>query len=439
VSTQGVPLKGPLGPRDGHDRTWRLVEDLFPLFRAVTGPGVRATLARIADELPIDVHEIASGTPVLDWTVPDEWSVREAWIEGPDGRRFADISQTNLHLMSYSRPVRGRFSLAELDEHLYSIPDRPHAVPFKASLFGNSWGFCIAHADRVALADGDYEVCVDSTLAPGSLTYGELVLPGDTTDEILLTAHVCHPSMANDNLSGIAVLTEMGHRLADRSRRFTYRLLFIPGTFGSITWLATHRDVVPRIQHGLVLTGLGDSSVLHYKRSRRGTTVTDRAAEIVMRDRGVGDRCIPFSPYGYDERQFCSPGFDLAVGRLSRSLHGEFPEYHTTDDNLSFIDEGRMLDAADAVGAILDVLETNRTVINLSPEGEPQLGRRGLFTTLGGGIDAKSMEMVLLWVLSDSDGTKDLIDIAEHCGFPYAQVERAASALEAAGLLKAVG
>jgi aminopeptidase-like protein len=276
-------------------------------------------------------------------------------------------------------------------------------------------------------------------LAPGSLTYGEVVLPGETNDEILLTSHICHPSMANDNLSGIAVLTEIGRRLANRSRRFTYRLLFIPGTFGSITWLATHRDVVHRVRHGLVFTGLGDGSVLHYKRSRRGTTDTDRAAEIVMRDRGVGDRCIPFSPYGYDERQFCSPGFDLAVGRLSRSLHGEFPEYHTTDDNLSFIDEAQMVDATDAVDAILGVLETNRTLLNLSPEGEPQLGRRGLYTTLGGGIDSKSMEMVLLWLLSDSDGTKDLIEIAEHCEFPYTQVERAASALEGAGLLKAVG
>ncbi|MEO5841583.1 MAG: DUF4910 domain-containing protein [Acidimicrobiales bacterium] len=421
---------------DGDDRTWRLVEDLFPLHRAVTGPGVRATLARVAEEIPLDVHEVPSGTPVLDWTVPDEWTVREAWIEGSDGRRFADISQNNLHLMSYSRPVRGRFSLAELDDHVHSMPDRPHAIPFKASLFGNSWAFCLAHNDRVALAEGDYEVCVDATLEPGSLTYGELVLPGETTDEILLTTHVCHPSMANDNLSGIAVLTEIGRRLADRTRRYTYRLLFIPGTFGSITWLAMHREAVARVRHGLVLTGLGDASSLHYKRSRRGSTEIDRAADIVFRDRAAGDRSIPFSPYGYDERQFCSPGFDLAVGRLSRSLHGEFPEYHTSDDNLSFIDLAQLNDAADAVDAILDVLESNRTMVNLAPEGEPQLGRRGLFTSLGGGIDAKSFEMVLLWVLSDSDGSKDLIDIADHCKLPYSQVVHAADALEAAGLLE---
>ena len=421
------------------DRTWRLVEDLFPLHRAVTGPGVRATLARVAQEIPIEVHEVPTGTPVLDWTVPDEWSVREAWIEGPDGRRFADISHSNLHLMSYSRPVRGRFSRAELDAHLHSIPDRPHAVPFKAALFGSSWAFCIAHEDRMALVEGDYEVCVDSTLAPGSLTYGELVLPGQTTDEVLLSTHICHPSLANDNLSGIAVLTELARRLANRSRLFTYRVLFIPGTFGSITWLATHRDAVARVRHGLVLTGLGDPSALHYKRSRRGATEIDRAAEIVFRDRGVGDRCIPFSPYGYDERQFCSPGFNLAVGRLSRSLHGEFPQYHTSDDNLSFIQEGQLFDSVDAVEAIFDVLETNRTMVNLAPEGEPQLGRRGLFTTLGGGIDSKSLEIVLLWVLSDSDGSKDLIDIAEHCGFPYTHVVRAANALESAGLLEAVG
>ena len=424
---------------DGQQRMWRLVEDLFPLHRAVTGPGVRATLARIAEDLPIEVHEVPSGTPVLDWTVPDEWTIREAWIKGPDGRKFADISQSNLHLMTYSVPVRGRFSRAELETHLHSLPQRPHTVPFKTSLYGNTWAFCIAHADRLALEDGEYEVCVDSNVAPGSLSYGELVVPGSSTDEVLLSTHTCHPSMANDNVSGMVVLTEIGRRLLHRPHRYTYRLFFGPGTLGSIAWLATHRDVVARIRHGLVLTGLGDRTPLNYKRSRRGTTEIDRVAEIILRDRGVGDRCIPFVPYGYDERQYCSPGFDLAMGRLSRSLHGEFPEYHTTDDNLSFIDEGRMLDAADAVSAILDVLETKRTVINLSPEGEPQLGRRGLYTTLGGGIDSKSMEMVLLWVLSDSDGTKDLIDIAEHCQFSYSQVERAACALEAAGLLKAVG
>lgn len=418
---------------------WGLVEDLFPIYRAVTGPGVRATLARIAQELPLEVHEVPSGRPVLDWTVPDEWSVREAWIEGPDGRRVADIAQSNLHLVSYSRPVRGRFSRAELDEHLHSLPDRPLAVPYRSSVYGDGWGFCIAHEDRVSLADGEYEVCVDTTVAPGSLTYGELVLPGLTTDEVLLTTHVCHPSLANDNLSGIAVLTEVGRRLSNRTRRFTYRILFMPATFGAITWLATHRDDISRIRHGLVLTGLGDASSLHYKRSRRGTTEIDRAAEVVIRDRDVGDCSIPFYPYGYDERQYCSPGFDLAVGRLSRSLHGQFPEYHTSDDNLSFIHEDQMRDAADAVDSILDVLESNRTMLNIAAQGEPQLGRRGLFTTFGGGIDAKSVEMVLLWLLSDSDGSKDLIDIADHSGFPYVQVVRAAFALESVGLLKEVG
>jgi aminopeptidase-like protein len=424
---------------DSDDLIWGLVEDLFPIHRATTGPGVRATLARIAQELPLEIHEVPSGKPVLDWTVPDEWSVREAWIEGPDGRRFADIAQSNLHLVSYSRPVRGRFTRSELDEHLHSLPDRPRAVPYRTSVYGDGWGFCLAHEDRASLVDGEYEVCVDTTVAPGSLTYGELVLPGSTTDEMLLTTHVCHPSLANDNLSGIAVLTEVGRRLSNRTRRFTYRLLFTPATFGAITWLATHRDDISRIKHGLVLTGLGDASPLHYKRSRRGTTEIDRAAEVVFRDRAVGDCTIPFYPYGYDERQYCSPGFDLAVGRLSRSLHGQYPEYHTSDDNLSFIHEVQIRDAADAVDSILDVLESNRTMLNIAPQGEPQLGRRGLFTTLGGGIDAKSAEMVLLWLLSDSDGSRDLIDIADHSGFPYLQVARAATALESVGLLKEVG
>jgi aminopeptidase-like protein len=424
--------------RGGDDRLWRLVEDLYPLHRAVTGPGVRATLARVRAEIPIEIHEIPSGTPVLDWTVPDEWSVREAWIKAPDGRRFADIAECNLHLMSYSRPVHCRLGRAELDQHLHSLPDRPSAIPFKASVLGNSWGFCLTHDERASLVDGEYEVLVDATLEPGSLTYGELVIPGSTTDEVLLATHVCHPSMANDNVSGIAVLTELARRLAARRRKFTYRLLFIPGTFGSITWLATHRDVVPRVRHGLVLTGLGDAAPLNYKQSRRGVTDIDRAAAMVFRERDAGDRCIPFSPYGYDERQFCSPGFDLAVGRLSRSLHGEFPEYHTNNDNLSFISDAQLRDSIDAAERILDTLEANRTMMNLAPEGEPQLGKRGLFTTLGGGIDAKSFEIALLWLLSDSDGSKDLVAIAEHCRFPYAQLVHAAEALESAGLLKEI-
>jgi aminopeptidase-like protein len=290
----------------------------------------------------------------------------------------------------------------------------------------------------MSLPDGDYEVCVDVSLTPGALEYGEVVLPGSTKDEILLTTHTCHPSLANDNVSGIAALTELGRRLAAQPRKYTYRLLYIPGTFGSIAWLATQPQAVSRVRYGLVLTGLGDSSALHYKRSRRANTDIDRAAELVLAERGVGDRCIDFTPYGYDERQFCSPGFDLAVGRLSRSLHGQFPEYHTSDDNLSFVSPGQMLDAADAVEAILYVLETNRTMRNLAPYGEPQLGRRGLFTSLGGGIDSKSFEMVLLWLLSDSDGSNDLLSIASHSKLPYAEIVQGAKALESAGLLEEV-
>jgi aminopeptidase-like protein len=374
---------------------------------------------------------------VLDWRVPDEWTLREAWIADGTGRRIVDLAASNLHVVGYSEPVRRTMSRAELDAHLHSRPDLPDVVPYRTAYHAHTWGFCLTEQQRAALIDGDYDVCIDAVRAPGSLTYGEALLPGSSTDEVLVTTHTCHPSLANDNCSGIAVLTEIARRLAARPRRFTYRLLFAPATIGAITWLATHREVVPRIRHGLVLAGLGDRGALHYKRSRRGATPVDRAAAIVLRD--LDGRCIDFSPYGYDERQYCSPGFDLAVGRLSRSLHGEYPEYHTSADNLSFIDASQLVASADAVESILDVLEADVRYVNLAPYGEPQLGRRGLYSAVGGAIDARSVEMALLWVLNQSDGTRSLLDIAERSGLPFPAVQRAAEALAHADLLAPAG
>lgn len=421
-------------------RLWQRVIDLYPIARSLTGDGVRATLARVGRELPIEVHDIPSGTAVLDWTIPDEWNLRRATLTAPDGRVVADTDVHALHVVGYSEPVDLRIDRDALDPHLFSLPDRPDAIPYRTSYYNRTWGFCVTQRVRDTLGPGIYHARIDATLAPGSLSYGELLIPGTDPDrgEVLLSAHTCHPQMANDNTSGLAVLTEVGMRLLERrTRAFGVRLVFAPGSLGAIAWLATHRDVVLRITNGLVLTGLGNRGPLHYKRSRRGDTQTDRAVELLLRERGadIASQMLDFSPYGYDERQFCSPGFDLAVGRLTRGLHGEYPEYHTSLDDLAFVEAAQLRDATDAIESFLDVIERDATYRNLQPYGEPQLGRRGLYSAIGGGIDSRSVEMGLLWVLNQSDGTRSLLDIATRSGLPFAAIAGAADALAAAGLL----
>ncbi len=416
-------------------RMRELMTDLYPLCRSITGPGARATLDRIAAEVPIDVHHVPSGTQVLDWTVPDEWSIRDAYVADATGRRVVDFQVSNLHVVNYSEPVSVRLSLDELLPRLHSLPDRPSLVPYRTSYYNRTWGFCLSHDELTGLTEGSYDVHIDATLSPGLLSYGELVIPGDSPDEILITTHICHPSLANDNLSGIAAAIEIGRELSDgATHRHTFRLLFIPGTIGSICWLAANADVVPRITAGLVLTGLGDASGFTYKRSRRGDTAIDQAAAHVLRAH-AGSAVIDFSPYGYDERQFCSPGYDLPVGRLTRGVHGEYPQYHTSGDDLAFVDDGRLDESVDTVLSILAAVDGNAVVRNLAPHGEPQLGRRGLYSAMGGALDNRSVEVGYLWVLSLADGTHDLLTIAERSGLSMAVIVEAARRLEAAGLL----
>jgi aminopeptidase-like protein len=411
------------------------IADLVPIPRSITGDGVRQTLARVAEHLPITVREVPSGTPVLDWEVPPEWNVREAWIEGPDGRRVVDFADSPLHLVGYSVPVRETLSRNELDAHLHSLPEHPDWTPYRTSYYTPAWGFCLPHRVREALPGGEYRVVIDATLAPGHLTYGELLLPGDSRDEVLLSCHVCHPAMANDNLSGLAVAVAVGRVLAAVPRRYSYRFLFIPGTIGSITWLARNRPVAERIRHGLVLACLGDPGAFHYKRSRRGDAEIDRAVAHVLAVAGEGGELQDFVPWGYDERQYCSPGFDLAVGLWSRSPHGTFPEYHTSADDLELVRPEALAGSVSTTLEVLEVLEGNRRYQSLNPHGEPQLGRRGLYRSLGG-TGSRERELALLWVLSLADGEHTLLDVAERSGIPFRTVRAAADALEAADLLR---
>jgi aminopeptidase-like protein len=414
-----------------------LVERLYPICRSITGPGVRETLKIVSEWAPLDIVETPSGTQVFDWTVPKEWTIRDAYVADASGKRVIDFRAHNLHVLNYSAPIRARMSLAELRPHLFSLPEQPDAIPYRTSYYAENWGFCLRHSDLLAMEEGEYEVVVDSTLDDaGSLTYGELVLPGAIEDEILISTHTCHPSLANDNLSGIAVAAMLARRIAARTdRKHTFRFIFCPGTIGSITWLARNEGRAHLIKHGLVLTGLGDKGKLHYKQSRRGDTLVDRAAANVLARRGAPGQVIPFGPYGYDERQYCSPGFDLAVGRLTRSLHGEFPEYHTSGDNLSFMSASQLEDSLSAIEAIIDVLEGDGVHRNLNPKCEPRLGKRGLYRAVAGQAERQMNEMALLWVLSGSDGRTSLLEIAERAGMSFAAIRAAATALSATDLL----
>jgi aminopeptidase-like protein len=411
-----------------------------PEVRSLTGDGVRRTLDLLASALPdgVNLHRtgVPSGTAVFDWTVPDEWNVREAWVRGPDGRAVADLADHALHLVGYSTPVRARMGLEELHPHLHSLPDHPEWIPYRTSYYHRDWGFCLRHRDLEALVPGEYDVLVDATLEPGELVYGEVVLPGRSDDEVLVSSHLCHPAMANDNLTGLAVALETVRRLDQRvDRRYTYRFLFAPGTIGSLTWLSQNLDRLDRVRHGLVITGLGGGGRLVYKQTLHGDRTIDHAAAHVVQARGGEVR--PYSPWGYDERQFNAVGFGLPVGRLTRTPHGEYPEYHTSADDLDFVGDAELEEALDAITEILDVVEGDETCVNLSPYGEPQLGKHGLYPTTGG-HSASQHVMAMLWTLALSDGATSLLGVATRSGVPFRAVRGAADALVEGGLLAPV-
>jgi aminopeptidase-like protein len=414
----------------------RLIAELFPICRSITGNGLRETLRLLQRQIPLEMKEVPSGTQVFDWTVPKEWNIRDAYVKNAKGERVIDFQKSNLHVLNYSVPVHRRMGLAELKEHLFTLPKHPDWIPYRTSYYKESWGFCLAENQLAELKDEEYEVRVDTTLEDGHLTYGEYLLPGETREEVLISCHACHPSLCNDNLSGISLAVSMARKLQSAARGYSYRFLFIPGTIGAITWLAKNEDKIANIKHGLVLTGVGDSGALRYKKSRKGTAEIDRAAAHVLKHSGQAHEILEFSPYGYDERQYCSPGIDLSVGRLSRTPHGTFPEYHTSADNLEFVHADKLGEALAVSMEILSVLESNKTFVNLNPKCEPQLGKRGLYRMVGGTVDAGVSEMAMLWVLNQSDGKNSLLDIAERSGMRFDAVGKAAEALEEHKLLR---
>jgi len=402
---------------------------LYPICRSITGDGVRRTLREIGAHISLHVHEVPTGTAVFDWTIPREWNIRDAYIKDASGQKVVDFAQSNLHVMSYSVPVHEHLSLQELRKHVHTLPEQPELIPYRTSYYSEGWAFCMSHRQLQGLRDGTYEVVIDSSLKDGSLTYGEYLHKGDTEDEFLFSAHVCHPSLANDNCSGVALLAHLAKRLAGVRTRFSYRFLFAPGTIGAITWLARNEDKKGHIKHGLVISMVGDGGGPTYKKSRRGNVMIDRAFAHVLRHSGLTPTILDFSPYGYDERQYCSPGFNLPVGLFQRSQFGTIPQYHTSADDLDFIRPGHLAQSYRLVAEALNVIENDAIYQNTLPKCEPQLGKRGLYGAIGGDKDAAANNMAMLWILNLADGSNSLLDIAERADMPFKTIQSVARLL----------
>lgn len=409
---------------------------LWPILRSITGEGVRQSHDILGELVPLKRIEIPSGSKALDWQVPQEWVVREAYIIDPDGVRILDVRENTLHLVNYAVPFQGTLSRGELEAHLYSLPEQPDAIPYVTSYYHPLWGFCLSHHQRQALPKGDYRVVVDTALIDGSLTLSEAVLPGESEREVLISTYTCHPSLANNELSGPLVAAFLFRRLARwNRRRLTYRFVFLPETIGSLAYLQLRGlHLKERLVAGYVVTCIGNAAPFTYKRSRRGNSLADRAALHALSCHK--DVCVhDFFPSGSDERQYCSPGFDLPVGSLMRSMYGTYPEYHTSLDNRDFVSFDAMQESVATYEAILKTLELNRMYLNLEPYGEPNLGRRGLYPPRGTTLPPEHISAIL-WVLNYSDGEHDLLDISERSKIEISVLHRAAQACLEAGLLE---
>jgi len=414
---------------------YELIARLFPICRSITGDGVRQTLSAIGEIIPLAISEVASGTAAFDWQIPDEWNVTDAYVMDASGTKVIDFQTSNLHLVSYSVPVDLTLSLDQLKKHIYTLPDKPDAIPYRTSYYDQTWGFCMRHHDFLELQEGQYRVVIKSSLKPGSLTYGEYLIPGESAEEVLLSAHICHPSLANDNLSGVVLLAYLAKQISSEKRRLSYRFIFAPGTIGSITWLSRNEDKVANIKHGMCVSCVGDNGGPIYKRSRRGDATIDRAVEHMF-TYYLGKGVIKdFYPYGYDERQYCSPGFNLPVGLFERSQYGEFSEYHNSRDNLDFISPDALAESYQMLVSILDILEHDVKYINTNPKCEPQLGKRGLYNAIGGNSERQQLQMAMLWVLNLSDGSNSLLDIANRAQVRFDHIKTVADLLKEHGLL----
>jgi aminopeptidase-like protein len=413
-------------------------DKLWPICRSITGDGLRESLKILGEIIPLQLTEVPSGTVVFDWNVPLEWNIRNAWIITPEGKKIADFSTNNLHVVNYSAPVHKKISWTELANHLHTVPEMPDAVPYITSYYRETWGFCITHQEYNTLPrEGEYEVMIDSDLRQGSMTFAECVLPGQTDQEILFSTYLCHPSMANNELSGPLATAFLYQKIAALpERKYTYRFLFAPETIGVIAFLAARgQHLMKHLMAGYVLTCCGDRGDFTYKRSKHRNSVADRAAEHVLRFTDKKHRVIEFSVGGSDERQYCSPGFNMPVGSLMRTPYQQYREYHTSLDNKSFISFDALEETINTYYDIVRVIELNEKYRNVIAYCEPQLGKRGLYPS---GINPLYDRQELhrrLHFLSFADGEKDLLEIAEwrnECALLY---ENTVRECRAAGLV----
>lgn len=414
---------------------YKLIEKLFPICRSITGDGVRETLNIIKSIIPLEIHEVPSGTKAFDWTVPKEWNIKDAYVKNSKGERVIDFKKSNLHVISYSIPVKKTMTLEELKPYLHTDTNHKDRIPYLTSYYNENWGFCLSQDDFDRLTEDKYEVVIDSELKEGNLTYGEYYIKGEIEDEILFTTYTCHPSMCNDNLSGISLLTFVAKTLSKIKTKYSYRFLFAPETIGSITWLSQNEDKLKNIKAGLVATCIGDAGIKTYKETRSGESLTDKIVERVLIHCGEKYNVVKFFPWGSDERQFCSLGINLPVGSMARSIYG-YDGYHSSADNLSYMSEHGLGDSYKTYLEIIYVIENNVTYLNLNPKCEPQLGKRGLYRSMGGGAQYPFDEFSMFWVLNLSDGNNSILDISYKSGFAFRRIKYAADALYKSGLLK---
>lgn len=424
-----------------------LFDRLFPLFRSITGEGVRQTLHILQEYIPLEIESVASGTTVFDWTVPKEWVIHEAWIKDENGNEIINIKNSNLHVVNYSEPIDCSISLADLKQHVFTIPHKPTAIPYVISYYKERWGFCMSHEQLMSLEEGTYHVYIDSEKINGSLNFAQAVLPGETDKEILISSYICHPSMANNELSGPIVATFLYNRLKNwKKRHFTYRFVFHPETIGSITYLSKYGEYLKEhVYSGMVLTCLGGKGYpLSYKKARKEDTPLNELVEYLQNDQL---KVRPFSPLnGSDERQYCSPGFDLPMGQFSRMIYGQYVGYHNSLDTKETMTIEALQQSVDDIEKILKLQELNGYYINQKPYGEPKLGKYGLYPDLNAPtnwgrsnnqlLDGRQLLNELLMVLSYSDGQHRLLDIVKKQHYPLADYQVVIEKLQEQGLLE---
>ncbi len=419
---------------------------LWPLHRSITGEGLRKSLRILKEIIPLNLSEVASGTQVFDWKVPMEWNIEDAYLLGPSGEKVIDFQQNNLHVVNYSEPVNCELSLDDLNPFLHSISDQPTAIPYVTSYYKSRWGFCLSENQRRSLVPGRYKAVIDSTLHAGSLTYGDCVVPSTENEsrEILISTYLCHPSMGNNELTGPLLSAFLYRKLAaQKVRRFNYRFVIAPETIGALAYLSKHGEHLKKYCHaGFIVTCCGTDDDLTYKRSRRGDATVDRCTEHVLKyftpHIQTNYSVVDFFPEGSDERQYCSPGFNLPVGSLMRAMYGTYPEYHTSLDDKDFISLPALVNTIEVYMKTVQAIEANHTYLNTKPYGEPQLGSRGLYPTLANVRERDKQLKLTMYILNFSDGEHDLCAIAEKAGAPIWELYPIAEKLRERDLLRRI-